>query len=104
MNWCRESKANTKGLLMGRDKLLEKESICYNYFSLFWCRGLPVSLHQGKPYRYFKFLILSVKLNFETYLDSSFPHNDCRFKLIGYNSVRTDNLDNTLINGVCVYF
>ena len=37
---------------------------------------------------------------FETFLDSRFLYDDPRLRLAGYNSVTTDNPDNTKIGGV----
>ncbi len=40
----------------------------------------------------------------ETYLDSVYSYDDARLCLQGYNSIRSDNPNNTKHGGVCIYF
>ena len=85
----------------------KKTKSCYNFSLCHW------NLNRITAYNFSKISLLeayNVQHKFdmiwisETYLDSSFPNDDPRLNLPGYNVVRADNPNNAKRGSVCVYF
>ena len=85
----------------------KKTKSCYNFFLYYWNLNSVtaqnvsiISLLEAYNAQH-KFDMICIS---ETYLDSSFPNDDPRLNLPGYNVVRTDNPNNVKRGGVWVYF